>query len=390
MSAYNAREMVQGEDKGGTMTIQQRGDDQPQSTGIDSISPPRYPRLLGAVVLFLTSCPLWASGQSLIATITPAASSRPGLWLEVALHNASSEPQALLTWNTPFEGTFNADMFRITGIKATYTGRLVKRAKPQQGQIRLLQPDETITTVIDLAQGYDLERAGAFQAQLATTMQRLPAAAAKAAGQDAAAQAVPQELRSDPVAMQARSADLHEPHPEPQVGTTACSAAEGYVIAMAAQLAEVMAQDAVTALQGTPPEARSTAVRYTTWFGAHDIKRYQIVVNHFTAIQEALPKVYVQCGCNDPSMYAYVVPKQPYTIHVCPVFWDAPLGGTDSKAGTLVHETSHFTVVAGTQDHAYGQQAAMELATAHPEQAIANADNHEYFAENNPELPMSP
>ena len=373
------------------MTTQQHDNGQQRPACIGPMpSPHRRYRLLGAAIVLLAASPLWASGQPLIATIAPAVNNRPGLWLEVALHNASSEPQALLTWNTPFEGAFNADMFRITGIKATYTGRLVKRAKPQQGQVRLLQPGETITTVIDLAQGYDLERAGAFQVQLATTMQHLPAAAAKEARQGAAIQAVPQELRSDPVAMQARSADLQKPHPEPQVGTTACSAAEGYVIAMTAQLAEVMAQDAVTALQGTPPEARSAAVRYTTWFGAHDIKRYQIVVNHFTAIQKALPKVRVQCGCNDPSMYAYVLPKQPYTIHVCPVFWDAPLGGTDSKAGTLVHETSHFTVVAGTQDHVYGQQAAMELATAHPDQAIGNADNHEYFAENSPALPMSP
>ncbi|MEO8196116.1 MAG: M35 family metallo-endopeptidase [Thermoanaerobaculia bacterium] len=28
--------------------------------------------------------------------------------------------------------------------------------------------------------------------------------------------------------------------------------------------------------------------------------------------------------------------------------------GTDSKAGTLVHEMSHFNVVASTDDHAYG------------------------------------
>lgn len=348
-------------------------------------------RILGAAMLLLVASPLWASGQALTATITPAAGTRPGIWLEVALHNASRTPQVLLTWNTPFEGAFNADMFRITGIKATYTGRLVKRAKPQQGQVRLLRPGETITTVVDLAQGYDLERAGAFQVQLATTILRLPVTASKETAQGAAVhQTVPQELLSDPVAMQARIEDLHEPHPEPQVGTTACSAAEGYVIAMAAQLAEVMTQDAVTALQGTPPEARSTAVRYTTWFGVHDTRRYQTVVNHFTAIQKTLPRVRIQCGCNDPSMYAYVVPKQPYTIHVCPVFWDAPLGGTDSKAGTLVHETSHFTVVAGTQDHAYGQQAAMELATTNPDQAINNADNHEYFAENTPALPMSP
>ncbi len=58
--------------------------------------------------------------------------------------------------------------------------------------------------------------------------------------------------------------------------------------------------------------------------------------------------------------------------------------GTDSKGGTIVHETSHFTVVAGTNDYAYGQSACKTLAKSNPSRAIMNADNHEYFTENNP------
>jgi peptidyl-Lys metalloendopeptidase len=45
---------------------------------------------------------------------------------------------------------------------------------------------------------------------------------------------------------------------------------------------------------------------------------------------------------------------------------------------------SHFTVVAGTSDYAYGQTAAKRLATSNPKKAINNADSHEYFAENTP------
>jgi peptidyl-Lys metalloendopeptidase len=58
--------------------------------------------------------------------------------------------------------------------------------------------------------------------------------------------------------------------------------------------------------------------------------------------------------------------------------------GTDSKGGTLVHEMSHFTVVAGTDDWVYGQAAAAALAGSDPDRAIDNADSHEYFGENNP------
>jgi peptidyl-Lys metalloendopeptidase len=45
---------------------------------------------------------------------------------------------------------------------------------------------------------------------------------------------------------------------------------------------------------------------------------------------------------------------------------------------------SHFTVVAGTNDNAYGQSAAKSLAISNPTKALNNADSHEYFAENTP------
>jgi len=79
-----------------------------------------------------------------------------------------------------------------------------------------------------------------------------------------------------------------------------------------------------------------------------------------------------------------VYPTQPYRIYVCNAFWSAPTSGTDSKGGTLVHEMSHFNVTAATDDHVYGQSGAKSLAISNPDQALDNADSHEYFAENTP------
>jgi peptidyl-Lys metalloendopeptidase len=95
----------------------------------------------------------------------------------------------------------------------------------------------------------------------------------------------------------------------------------------------------------------------------------------------------LDCSCTDAGVYAYVFANQPYKIYACPVFWTAPALGTDSKAGTMIHEMSHFTVVAGTQDFVYGQSGAAALAISNPANALRNADNHEYFAENTPVLP---
>ncbi|KAH7322056.1 lysine-specific metallo-endopeptidase-domain-containing protein [Rhizoctonia solani] len=91
-------------------------------------------------------------------------------------------------------------------------------------------------------------------------------------------------------------------------------------------------------------------------------------------------------GIDYSSTFAYVNAGSPGKIYLCGAFWSAPNTGTDSRAGTIVHENSHFTVNGGTQDYVYGQSGAKSLAKSNPAQAIQNADNHEYFAENNPSL----
>ncbi len=124
------------------------------------------------------------------------------------------------------------------------------------------------------------------------------------------------------------------------------------------------------------------------WFGLFEPSRYSTVTTHFTAISDAWDNAGVtfDCKCKQ-NYYAYVYPDKPYYIYLCKVFWLAPLTGTDSQGGTLIHEMSHFYVVASTEDYVYGQTGARSLAITDPELAINNADNHEYFAENNPFLP---
>jgi len=133
--------------------------------------------------------------------------------------------------------------------------------------------------------------------------------------------------------------------------------------------------------------AGTVGPRYTTWFGAYTSSRYNTVQSHFVSIDSAMDQnagqIKINCGCNQ-SYYAYVYPTRPYEIFVCRAFWTAPLTGTDSKAGTLIHEMSHFNVVAGTDDNVYGQAGAKSLAISDPAAAVDNADSHEYFAENTP------
>jgi peptidyl-Lys metalloendopeptidase len=172
--------------------------------------------------------------------------------------------------------------------------------------------------------------------------------------------------------------------PTPSAGPltfSKCTTAQQATVTQAMSAASTMANGANTYMGG------SLGARYTKWFGASDAGRISIVKANFTKIKDAFDNksVTVDCGCKK-TYFAYVYPNQPYKIYVCKAFWTAPMTGTDSKGGTLVHEMSHFTAVAGTDDWVYGQSGAASLAISDPAKAVNNADSHEYFSENTPAL----
>lgn len=167
-----------------------------------------------------------------------------------------------------------------------------------------------------------------------------------------------------------------------------CSTAEQSAVATAFVDAASYSSTAVSYFSNN----RSGA-RFTKWFGAYSATRWSHVRDVYAALVTAFTTASLTAVCNDVTCgvggaFAYVYPSDlTRTIYLCQVFLDVatPSTGTDSRAGTLIHEFTHFIALAppGTQDHAYGQTAAMNLATTDPTSAIDNADNYEYFAENN-------
>jgi uncharacterized Zn-binding protein involved in type VI secretion len=98
-------------------------------------------------------------------------------------------------------------------------------------------------------------------------------------------------------------------------------------------------------------------------------------------------------GWNDEDWndtYAYVYPNdQSHTVHVGPAYERAESTGPNSKADTILHENSHFTDVASTDDElmdptdpesvAYGEDNCKNLAMSDPEKAKNNADSFSYY-----------
>jgi len=305
----------------------------------------------------------------------------------VTMTNTSAAIVYLLAWQTPF-GALEAPLFDITrdGQPVRYLGRMVKRAAPTAADYIALAPGASRSVRIELSALYQMGVTGAYSIryrdaalQLFARPGALPAAARGFA--EAAAPAATVWIDGRLARGMADPAPAPAPEGGPGLSFSQCSNPQQQTITGAAQAAQAMAADGDTYMKQP-----AQGPRYGTWFGVADATRTATVARHFTAIKEAFASkpVTVDCGCNE-DYYAYVYPNQPYKIYVCNAFWSAPLTGTDSKGGTLVHEMSHFTVVAGTDDWAYGQEAAAALATGNPARAIDNADSHEYFGENTPQ-----
>ena len=300
--------------------------------------------------------------------------------ISVTVSNDGRRAAQVLKWFTPFDDV-EGSLFAITrdGQPVAYLGALYKHAAPTKEDYLVLQPGESFTRQVDLGKYYDLSATGAYSIRYDVTASNLFSSRGNF-------------FRSE--SMSSNKLDLGlegRPNPVPAAitpdavsGSTSynrCTTSQQTNLVSARNQASTYAADSLAYLN-----ANKTGPRYVTWFGVVTTARYNTAKNHFAAISSAMDTASVtfDCSCKKKNVYAYVYSNQPYTIYLCGVFWTAPLTGTDSKAGTLIHEMSHFTVVAGTQDYVYGQSGAKNLAITDPDKAVNNADNHEYFAENTP------
>jgi peptidyl-Lys metalloendopeptidase len=333
-----------------------------------------------------------ASTNGISVTIAPEKTkltSHDDVVVKVSITNNSGQAQYVLKSHTPFV-ELEEGLFEVTrdGAKVAYEGAHYKRPAPTAADYFLLKPGATHTAKVELSSVYDMSITGDYKIRYNVKSVNLFSSTLGSTGKVGAEKSVG-VMDSDAVSLwidgrYARGTAKAAPE-APQGGQglafSKCTTTQQATIASAMSQASTYANNSDAYMQG------SLGARYTKWFGASTTARNATVKAHFASIKDAFATkpVTVDCGCKK-TYYAYVYPNQPYKIYVCKAFWSAPMAGTDSKGGTLVHEMSHFTVVAGTDDHAYGQSAAASLAISNPDAAIDNADSHEYFSENTPAL----
>lgn len=300
------------------------------------------------------------------------------------LRNAGDSSARVLRWQTPLHGV-DADLFEVTrdGEPVLYTGRVFKRPAPTAADWLEVPAGQELTSAVNLSSVYDMARPGSytirFRVELLDPVGR-PRAERALSGE--VALTLTGEDRTPAPAEEPEEGVLDESGRYVTPTFTSCSTSRQSSLKTALGSAQTYAGNALSYLT-----AGKTGTRYTTWFGTYNSSRYSTVKTHFSKVDSAIrtKTVSFNCSCTD-SAYAYVYPTQPYKIYLCSAFWSAPNTGTDSKAGTIIHEMTHFNVVASTDDYVYGQSGAKSLAKTSPTKAVDNADNHEYFAENNPAL----
>jgi peptidyl-Lys metalloendopeptidase len=302
--------------------------------------------------------------------------------VNVSFTNEGKSSVKILRWLTPFDGVKdNLFVVTVNGKPVQYIGADYKRPAPTEKDYITLKAGETFDATVDLAGYYDLSETGYYQVNYGIE-------SANAFSTQTGLLKQSDTLKSDTAQtyIEGREAAQFENVADAVSGSTSytgCSSSRQSSLLTARSNASTYATNSFNYLN-----AGTVGARYTTWFGTYSSTRYSTVRSHYSNIRSAMDTASVRfnCTCTD-SAYAYVYPTQPYTIYLCNAFWSAGSTGTDSKAGTLVHEMSHFNVVAGTDDWAYGQTAARNLARTNTTRAVDNADSHEYFAENTPAQP---
>lgn len=170
----------------------------------------------------------------------------------------------------------------------------------------------------------------------------------------------------------------------------ACSVSDAAAIDDALKNAKALTLQAAVAI-------RSGDV-FEQWFGpytrrnAEDVRR--TLKSVFRSIQTGAVTTRCETTRNETCAaggYAFVFPTLPYQVHICPRFFELPslqalmAGHVSSeygtRGGTFIHELSHFSVAADTEDHCYGRRVCHDMAQDIPRLAVKNADSYQYFAE---------
>ena len=338
--------------------------------------------------------------------LIPVASPTPGVFrLRFEVRNDGPDTLHLLKWFTPLEGLWSncLDVRHEDGKRIPYDGRLAKRAAPGANDYLTLAPRAADAVEFDLQEAYDMTaRAGAYNVKPAPpTLDYFSASTAlvhpmstlgkQTLKKEATLEGTVVRVARGTPQMQTsgariRSEEARRPKTtakmSPSLAKKVAPLEPQFVGGTVTQQSHArQAHFDGYALAAAALTHHKKGSRYTEWFGKYAASRFKRVKDNYTKIKRDMEtKTFTYdltgTGCQ-PSWFAYTHIGTT-TIWMCGAFWTAPQNGTDSKAGTIVHEHGHAS--ADLDDIQYTQANCRQLASDEPAEAVLNADTHEYYA----------
>ncbi|KAG8740765.1 hypothetical protein FRC10_003923 [Ceratobasidium sp. 414] len=340
---------------------------------------------------FLLSAVAVSAAPSLVLDVTgpPSAVDINGLVVQTTLRNVGDVPLRLLNSPNSVLSTFETETFTISsasGSSPAFTGIRVKyspasaAASNDGSAFTILAPGQSVGRSHSLAGVYNFTQSGEGLYTFGASNIFDYVDSSGSLGTISAV-SNPHEFQ---IAGRLAAPNTALPKLSKRNDYKGCDSKQLADIEAAASESNIYVAQAVAYFASNPNPDPTAQTQYTEWFGTYDNQRYRNVASHFDKIGGQASTNDYDCTCTEAGVFAYVYPDQPGAVYLCPAFWTAPVTGTDSRAGTIVHENSHFVINGGTKDYAYGQANCRKLAANNPGQAAQNADNHEYFVETMP------
>jgi len=327
------------------------------------------------------------------------------LGVDFSLTNTNPEPMTVVVWGTPLDKSndiLRADMFKVvaeSGASAMYTG-IVDKRRPTLSDFVTLHPGQTVQARVNLLKGYWFPQQGQYTISLASYVRAF-------IGEVELESVIENGLENfeiyDLMSSESLFVNIVDITPEPTwgpsynglLGAVTVNANCDTSRASTVRTADTQSGTLISRVRTYMGRGCQATGNYLTWMGVCDSSRFSTVTNNFNAINSRWSNGYrVDCAGSSCSAntYAYVFPSDStYTVYVCGAFWNARahnctnnVAQWDTQSGTIIHEISHFSNVAGTSDIQYGTSGCQTLAKNNPSQAVRNADSHEYLAESCP------
>lgn len=302
----------------------------------------------------LYAVPTGVASVTLTADKTSFAKDEP-VSVKFTMTNEGDKTIRILEWVVPtgdlYGDTLTAPVFSFfrNGIPVPYTGKVLKRMKPTRQDYKVLLPKESFeTNILDICSFYDCTGDGVYSIAYNVMSYQLT----NPSGKDKI-----EIMTSDPISfnIEGRSNPL-PPSDDDEVikidknifvtkdrkgggggaGQPSCDTNQIALINNAKALAVQASAESKNYTTNIPVYK----TRYEEWFGESSVvSRVGTISKNFGILHTQLSNetITFDCSCKQ-NYYAYVYPSKPYWIYLCRVFWQAPLTGTDSKMGTIIHE----------------------------------------------------